>query len=148
MEALLEWEQAAAIFESKYGESLGNREKITCLRRKMPPEVFGGDGKLGLFRGRSINSYEEMRSELVRYIEDRPVPTVTKTPFSSHLNVCDGFKEVLEGEDSEASRQALEQLEKCQSLYTMYKAKGTKGGGKNNNNKNGKGGDTSPNPHP
>ena len=56
MEALLEWEQAAAVFESKHVEPLTNREKTTAIRYIMPPQVFGGDGQLGLFRGRRIES--------------------------------------------------------------------------------------------
>ena len=82
----------------------------------MPAEVFGGHGVKSLFRGRDIIAYDDIRAELCRYIEDRPAPTVTKTPFSVHLNVCDGIREALEGEDSEASRNAFEQLEKCQNL--------------------------------
>ena len=42
MEALIEWESAVAVYESKYGEPLSNREKMTALRYIMPPQVFGG----------------------------------------------------------------------------------------------------------
>ena len=135
MEALIEWESAVAVYESKYGEPLGNREKITALRYIMPPQIFCGEGQLGLFRGRRIESYDEMRMELVRYIDDKPVPTVSTSGFTRDLNaIAEELQAVLQGGDPEAISTVLGETE----LGTMYKQKGkgkpkgkTGGGGGN-----------------
>ncbi len=44
-------ESAVAVYESKYDERLLDREKTAAFRQIMPPQIFGGDGQLGLLKG-------------------------------------------------------------------------------------------------
>ena len=118
MEALFGFEQAVAVFDAKYGKPLNDREKITAVRYIMPPQVFAGGGQHGLFRGRRVESYDAMRDELTRYIEDKPVPTVNTSRFSRDLNtMAEELQAVLQGGDPEAICAVLGNTE----LDTMYK---------------------------
>ena len=51
---------------------------------------------------------DQVRAELVRYIADKPSPTIGHGPFQRNLNQ---LREALEDKDPEVQRKACEELE-------------------------------------
>merc|ERR1712091_759107 len=92
----------------------------------MPPEVFGGShGSKSLFRGRKLTQYDDVRAELVHYIEVKPAPANNAVQHGRSLNQ---LKEALEDADPEVQKTALEELEAYHGILTMYKTNKGKGG--------------------
>ena len=62
------WEQEVAEFEIKYAKRVDKDAKILALKSIMPETLFG---EAGVFRGRSFSTYAELRTYIIRYLDDK-----------------------------------------------------------------------------
>ena len=70
------WEQEVAEMEIKYAERVDEDAKILALQSIIPETLFG---EAGVFRGRSFSTYAELRTAIIRYLDDKvPVSMITK----------------------------------------------------------------------
>ena len=75
------WEQEVAEFEIKYAKRVDEDAKILAPKSTMPETLFV---EAGVFRGRSFNTYAELRTSIIRYLDDKvPVSPMTKSSSSS-----------------------------------------------------------------
>ena len=118
------WEQEVAEIEIKYAKRVDEDEKILALKSIMPETLFG---EAGVFRGRSFSTYAELRTSIIRYLDDKvPVSMMTKSSSSS---VTTSFVQNLieeerenEGEDKDSITQ--EELFAMVQLFRKGKGKG------------------------
>ena len=88
------WTQEVAEFEIKYAKK---NAKILALKSIMPETLFG---EAGAFRGRSFSTHAELRTVIIRYLDDKvPVSMMTK---SSSLNVTTSC---VQNKENERTRQ-------------------------------------------
>ena len=83
-----------AEFEIKYAKRVDEDVKILALKSIMPETLFD---EAGVFRGRSFSTYAELRTSIIRYVDDKvPVSMMTKSSSSS---VTTSFvQNLIEGE--------------------------------------------------
>ena len=100
------WEQEVAEFEIKYAERVDEDAKILALQSIIPETLFG---EAGVFRGRSFSTYAELRTAIIRYLDDKvPVSMITKSSSASATtslvqNLIEGERETEE-EDKQQFR--------------------------------------------
>ena len=103
------WEQEVAEFEIKYAKRVDEEAKILALKSIMPETLFG---EAGVFRGRSFSTYAELRTSIIRYLDDKvPVSMMTKSSSSS---VTTSFAQNLiegERENKEEDKDSITQEE-------------------------------------
>ena len=88
----------------------------------MPDFLFGESGP---FRGKTFEGWEEMRSEIVRYLEDRPRTKVTG--IGSNINHLPGKIGEEKGKDDEEEGDWIWSVEVDDWICILRKGKG-KGG--------------------
>ena len=125
------WEQEVAEFEIKYAKRVDEDAKILALRSIMPETLFG---EAGVFRGRSLSTNAELRTSIIRYLDDKvPVSMMTKSSSSS---VTTSFvQNLIEGEreNKEEDKDSITQEELFAMVQQFRKGKGkgkSKGKGK------------------
>ena len=125
------WEQEVAEFEIKYAERVDEDAKILPLKSIMPDTLFG---EAGVFRGRSFSIHAELRTSIIRYLDDKvPVSMMTKSSLSS---VTTSFvQNLIEGkrENEEEDKDSITQEELLAMVQQFRKGKGkgkSKGKGK------------------
>ena len=98
LDALVKWEGEIAEYESKFGRRV-EEDTIRVKVREIMPEALFGESRP--FRGRSFSSWGEMRSNIVKYLEDRPrTKTGMSSPNVDHLREKGGEEHKAE-EDGE-----------------------------------------------
>ena len=69
LDKLTKWENEMNKYQSRFGKELDEDTIRIKVGEIMPPRLFGEEGP---FRGRNWMDWKEMRTELVKYLEDKP----------------------------------------------------------------------------
>ena len=82
---MLKWEEEKAQYVKKFCQIDEEAQKLG-LKSIMPKSMFG---ESGAFRGRSYDSYDELRKEILGFVEDKPIPGAQGQPSNSDVNNMD-----------------------------------------------------------
>ena len=122
LDALTKWENEITRYEGRFGRKLEEDTMRVKVREIMPDFLFGESGP---FRGKTFEGWEEMRSEIVRYLEDRPRTKVTG--IGSNINHLPGKIGEEKGKDDEEEGDWIWSVEVDDWICILRKGKG-KGG--------------------
>ena len=131
------WEQEVAEFEFKYAKRVDEDAKILALKSIMPETLFG---EAGVFPGRSFSTYAELRTSIIRHLDDK-VPASMMTKSSSSSVTTSFVQNLIEGEreNEEEDKDSITQEDLFVSRISKGSSKGWDTGKSNWNSAKGKG---------
>ena len=139
MQILKTWENEMYTYTAKCNDKMSDTSKITPVKSIMPEEMFGAKGA---FRGRVYESYEQMRRDIMHFLEDRPPKEAVGMDIGIIGEEQQREEEQEEGDASRKNEGSIPESDMIGNIYAaMFGGKGKGSGGWNGwGNWQGKGG--------
>ena len=84
------WEQEVGESEVKHAKRIGKDAKILALTSIMLEALFG---EAGVFRGRSLSTYADLRASVIMYLDDKVPVSMLKSGSPSTWNFVQNLSE-------------------------------------------------------